>query len=54
MMRYDDYEWLMFCCKQAKIKPDAIFLFSAGDFDDGIRFAASNKKNIRLISIDEL
>lgn len=54
MMRFDDYEWLMYCCKQAKIKPDYIYLFSAGDFDDGIRFAATNKKNIRLITLDEL
>jgi len=54
MMRFEDYEWLMYCCKQAKIKPDYIYLFSAGDFDDGIRFAASNKKNIRLVTLDEL
>lgn len=54
MMRFDDYEWLMFCCKQAKITPDYIYLFSAGDFDDGLRFAANNKKNIKLITVDEL
>lgn len=54
MMRFDDYEWLMYCCKQAKIAPDYIYLFSAGDFDDGIRFAATNKKNIRLVTLDEL
>lgn len=54
MMRYDDYEWLMYCCKQAKIVPDYIYLFSAGDFDDGLRFAATNKKNIKLITLDEL
>ena len=53
-IRFDDYEWLMYCCKQAKIAPDYIYLFSAGDFDDGIRFAATNKKNIRLVTLDEL
>lgn len=54
MMRYEDYEWLMYCCKQAKVKPDYVYLFSSGDFDDGIRFAANNKKNIRLVTLDEL
>ena len=54
MMRFDDYEWLMYCCKQAKIVPDYIYLFSAGDFDDGLRLAANNKKNIKLITLDEL
>ncbi len=54
MMRFDDYEWLMFCAKQAKLTPDYVYLFSAGGFDDGLHFAVSSKKNIRLITVDEL
>jgi len=54
MMRFDDYEWLMYCAKQAKITPDYVYLFSAGGFDDGLHFAVSSKKNIKLITLDEL
>ncbi len=54
MMRFDDYEWLMYCAKQAKINADYVYLFSAGGFDDGLHFAVSSKKNIKLITLDEL
>ncbi len=54
MMRFDDYEKLMYWAKQAKIKPDYVYLFSAGGFDDGLHFAVSSKKNIKLITLDEL
>lgn len=54
MMRFDDYEWLMHCAKQAKLTPDYVYLFSAGGFDDGLHFAVSSKKNIKLITVDEL
>lgn len=54
MMRFDDYEWLIYCAKQAKIKPDYVYLFSAGGFDEQLNFAVSSKKNIKLISLDEL
>lgn len=32
-MNYADYEWLMFCVKQAKLDINDVYLFSAGDFD---------------------
>lgn len=54
MMRFDDYEWLQYCAKQARIKPDYVYLFSAGGFDEQLNFAVSSKKNIKLVTIDEL
>lgn len=33
VMNYADYEWLMFCVKQAKLDVNDVYLFSAGDFD---------------------
>ncbi len=54
MMRFDDYEWLIYCAKQAKIKPDYVYLFSAGGFDEQLNFAVSSKKNIKLITLGEL
>lgn len=54
MMRFDDYEWLLYCAKQAKVKPDYVYLFSAGGFDEQLHFAVSSKKNIKLLTLDEL
>jgi AAA+ ATPase superfamily predicted ATPase len=54
MMRFDDYEWLIYCAKQAKLKVDYVYLFSAGGFDEQLNFAVSSKKNITLVTIDEL
>ena len=54
MMRYADYEWLLFCAKQAKLTGDYIYLFSAGGFDEQLRFAAGSKKNIYLLTLENL
>ncbi|MCQ2498426.1 MAG: ATP-binding protein [Lachnospiraceae bacterium] len=54
MMRYDDYEWLMFCCKEAKIKVDYIYLFSVRRFDEKLNLEAKVKSNLKLISLDEM
>jgi len=54
MMRYDDYEWLLFCCKEAKIKVDYIYLFSVRRFDEKLNLEAKVKSNLRLISLDEM
>ncbi|MCR4650800.1 MAG: ATP-binding protein [Lachnospiraceae bacterium] len=54
MMRFEDYELLMYCAKQAKLKPDYVILFSSGGFDEELDFAVSSKKNIRLVTVDEL
>lgn len=54
MMRYDDYEWLLFCCKEAKIKVDYIYLFSVRRFDEKLNLEAKVKSNLKLISLDEM
>lgn len=54
MMRYDDYEWLLFCIKKAKLQADYIYLFSAGRFDEKLRLESAVKQNLKLISLDEM
>lgn len=54
MMRYDDYEWLLYCAKQAKLSPDYIYLFSAGGFDEKLKFAENSKKNLKLLTLENL
>lgn len=54
MMRFDDYEWLLFCAKQAKIRADYCMLISSQGFDEKLMFAASSKKNITLVNLDKM
>ncbi len=54
MIRFDDYEWLLFCAKQAKIRADYCMLISAQGFDEKLRFAGSSKKNISLVTLDNM
>ncbi len=54
MMRYDDYEWLLFCLKKAKLQADYIYLFSSNRFDEKLRLEAAVKQNLKLISLDEM
>lgn len=54
MIRFDDYEWLLFCAKQAKIRADYCMLISAQGFDEKLRFAGSSKKNITLVTLDNM
>ncbi len=54
MLRYEDYEWLLFNAKQAKLKTDYIYLFSAGGFDEKLRFAENSKKNLKLLTLEDL
>ena len=54
MMRYDDYEWLLFCAEKARIRADHIYLFSAHSFDEQLNQEAKLKHNLRLISMDEM
>ena len=49
VLTYEDYEWLMFCLKQAKVSSDHIYLFSGGSFDDRLRELAAADPNVRLI-----
>ena len=53
-MRYDDYEWLLFCCKEAKINVDYVYLFSVHRFDEKLNLEAKVKPNLKLISLDDM
>ena len=54
MMRYDDYEWLLFCAEKAKLRTDYIYLFSVRRFDEKLNLEAKVKQNLKLISLDEM
>lgn len=54
LMRYDDYEWLLFCAEKAKLRVDYVYLFSAGRFDEKLCLEAKVKHNIKLITLDEM
>lgn len=54
MIRFEDYEWLLFCAKQAKIRADYCMLISAQGFDEKLKFASSSKKNISLVTLDNM
>ncbi len=54
MMRYEDYEWLLFCCKEAKIRVDYIYLFSLSRFDEKLSLEAKVKSNIKLVSLQDM
>lgn len=54
LMRYDDYEWLLFCCKEAKIRVDYIYLFSVRRFDEKLNLEAKVKSNLKLISLEDM
>lgn len=48
-LTYNDYEWLEFCLKMAKLEATDFYLFSGGSFDDKLRNFAASHNNIRLI-----
>ena len=54
IMRYDDYEWLLFCAKKAKLRADYVYLFSVKQFDEKLSLEAKVKHNLKLISLDEM
>lgn len=54
MMTYEDYEWLIFLASKAKIRTDHIWLFSSGRFDEKLYLEEKVKKNLKLISIQDI
>lgn len=54
MMTYDDYEWLLFCVKKAKLEADYIYLYSGRNFDEKLNLEAKVKQNLKLIPASEL
>lgn len=51
---YEDYEWNLFTIENAKIEPDYIILFSLKGFDEQLILESRTKKNVILVSLDEL
>jgi len=54
IMKYEDYEWLLFCAKQAKLPVDYVYLISAGGFDEKLHVAQKSRANIRLLTPDKM
>jgi len=53
-MTYEDYEWLLFQLKKARIQPDSIRLFCEKDFDKRLKLeAASGRVKLQHIIINE-
>ena len=54
MMTYADYEWVISCAEQAKIKADYIYLYTASGFDEKLNLEAKVKKNLRLVQVSDV
>ena len=48
---YEDYEWLLFLAKQAKLRTDHIWLFTDKGFDERLMAETREKENLSLILI---
>lgn len=54
IMTFEDFEWLEFCVKQAKLKADVYYLFTRKEFDDRIKEYAKESGNMILIDLSML
>jgi len=54
LMSFEDFEWLQFCVKQAKLNADIYYLFSKKDFDERIKEYAEQSGNVVLIDLSKL
>lgn len=53
-MTVEDYEWLLFCMKKAKVKSDDIRMYCERGFDVSLqRIAAQGKVKLLTVSLDE-
>lgn len=53
VLTVDDYDWLLFLAKKAKLIPQAVYLYTVGDFDETLTRMAANNYGIRLVSLKE-
>ena len=53
-MQYGDYEKLLSSMGKAKLKADMIYLFSIQRFDEKLSLEAKMKKNLNLISLEDM
>lgn len=54
VMKYEDYEWLLFCAKQAKLPVDYVYLISNGGFDEKLTLEQGKRANVRLLTPDKM
>ena len=50
----EDYEKLLSNIGKAKLKADTIYLFSIQRFDEKLSLEAKMKKNLKLISLEDM
>lgn len=53
LLTCDDYEWLLFLAKKAKLVPLVVYMYTVGEFDDKLKKVAMSDTRIRLISLKE-
>ena len=51
VMPYEDYEWLLFCARKARIPAEHIYLFSAEGFDTMLMREAGAHSNVHLTDL---
>ena len=51
-MPYEDYEWLMFCSRKARLDADYIYLFSLSRFEEKLVQEAAVNSHLELIDLD--
>ncbi len=51
VMPYEDYEWMLFCARKARLAAEEIYLFAAEGFDRMLMQEAEEKKNLHLIDL---
>lgn len=54
VMQYEDYEKLLSNIEKAKLGADTIYLFSIQRFDEKLSLEAKMKKNLKLISLEDM
>ena len=50
-LNIDDYDWLLFLAKKAKLNPHTVYLYTVGAFDEKLEKKARENKGIHLISL---
>jgi len=50
-MSYEDYEWLLFCARKAKLRPDYVYLFSSVGFDGRLMGEAKKREGVQLFDL---
>ena len=54
VMPYEEYEKLLYCAGKAKLNAEYVYLYSIGRFDEKLNLEAKVKKNLTLVSLEEL